>query len=86
MVNCLVSSVNIKTSPLGYADDVAVACTSKNRIDQVLSIVNTHSSKWRYDLNARKSAVMVYGEEAAINKRNMQYKYYNPEFFGTRVG
>ena len=49
---------------------------SKNKIDQVLNIVNTHSSKWRYDLNAKKSAVMVYREGASINKRNKEYRMY----------
>ena len=68
--------LHFKTSPLGYADDIAAACTSKHKIDQVLNIVNTHSSKWRYDLNAKKSAVMVYGEESTINKRNMGYRNY----------
>ena len=74
--NLCCSILHIKTSPLGYADDVAAACTSKNKIDQVLDIVNSHSSKWRYDLNAKKSAVMVYGEGGLTNKRNKEYRMY----------
>ena len=45
---------NIKTSPLGYTEDIAAASTNKNKIDQVLNIANDQSSKWRYDLNAKK--------------------------------
>ena len=43
---------NIKSSPLGYVDDIAAASTSKARIDLVLNIVHQHSCRWRYDLNA----------------------------------
>ena len=66
----------LKTSPLGYADDVAAASTSKNNTDRILSIGQLHSCKWRYDLNADKSAVLVYGETAAQNRNNIQYRQY----------
>ena len=68
---------NIKTSPIGYADDLAAACLNKRRIDKVLEIVNMHSVKWRYYFNADKSAILVYGEtqrENARNKVNRSYK------------
>ena len=67
---------DLRATPLGYADDMAAASTSKNKIDQVLAIVHVHSGKWRYDLNANKSAVMVYGETERINKRNIQHRFY----------
>ena len=66
----------IPSTPLGYADDMAAATTSKHKIDRVLSIVHVHSCKWRYDLNAKKSAVMVYGESINENKQNSIYRMY----------
>ena len=36
---------HIKTSPVGYSDDVAAASTAKYRVDEILKIVNTHSNK-----------------------------------------
>ena len=68
---------NIHSSPLGYADDVATASLSKHKIDQALSIVHKHSCLWRYDLNAKKSAVLVYDEDQRENKRNIQYRNYS---------
>ena len=64
------------SSPLGYADNIAAASTSKHHVDQILNIVHTHSSKWRYDLNAKKSAVVVYGETLRENKNNMTFRNY----------
>ena len=67
----------IKTAPLGYADDVASACTSKHKLNRAMTIVNSHSNKWRYQLNAKKCAVLVYGEtkrENEINAKDRMYK------------
>ena len=52
----------IKTSPLGYADDVASASTFKCNLDSVMNLVHKHCNRWRYQLNANKCAVLVYGE------------------------
>ena len=74
-IGCCISSV--PTSPLGYADDMAMACLSKPKIDSVLRTVYTHSLKWRYRYNAAKSAVMIYGEtrrENAIGKKHRMFK------------
>ena len=66
----------ISTTPLGYADDMATATTSKYDIDKVLKIVHLHSREWRYDFNAKKSAIVVYGEGERDNKINSQYRMY----------
>ena len=63
-------------SPLGYADDVASASTSKAQTDQVLKIVYDHSCQWRYKFNPPKSAVVVYGETERENKNNSKYRTY----------
>ena len=70
------SLARLKTSPLGYADDVAAASTSKNSTDRILDIVHQHSCQWRYDLNADKSAVLVFGETTAQNRNHIKYRHY----------
>ena len=67
---------NVKTSPLGYADDLAVANTDKRKVDLVLRIANKHSLKWRYYFNADKSAVLVYGESKRENLNNSKNRTY----------
>ena len=67
---------NIPVSPLGYADDIATATTSKVRTDRVQEIVYRHSCTWRYKFNPKKSAVLVHGEKQAENKRNSKDRVY----------
>ena len=66
----------LKVSPVGYADDVASASTSKVKVDRVLKIVYEHSRKWRYDFNAGKSAILLYGESLSESKLNSKYREY----------
>ena len=54
--------MKIPSTPVGYADDVATACISKLRTDKVLKAVHDFGCKWRFNFNANKSAVLVYGE------------------------
>ena len=71
-INSLISSLEtsglcstiyrVPTSPVGYADDVAACTTSKRRMDRMMGIVDSHGKKWRYSFNAKKSAVLVFGE------------------------
>ena len=71
---------SIPASPAGYADDLAAACISKFRIDRVMTIVNEFGRKWRFQFNAKKSAVLVYGEgkgERALGIKNRMYKLGN---------
>ena len=60
----------IRASPVSYADDLATACVSKGRIDKVLEIVFRFSRRWRFEFNAGKSAIMVYGEDRKTFERN----------------
>ena len=60
----------IPSTPPGYADDVATACLSKNKLDKVLDLVDQYSKKWRFKFNAKKSAVLVYGEDRKQNAEN----------------
>ena len=45
-----------------YADDLALMADSAEKLQQLLNIVHEYTAKWRYSLNAEKSAVMVFGE------------------------
>ena len=60
--NLCVMVDGISCTPVGYANDMAAATLSKLKLDKVMNIVNSHGNKWRYEYNARKSAVLVHGE------------------------
>ena len=60
IVGCMVH--DISACPLGYADDMAAACLSKRKLEDTLNIAHQYSAQWEYNYNAKKSAVMVYGE------------------------
>ena len=73
------SIYGIPVSPLGYADDIAAATTSKPKTDRVLDTVYRHSNRWRYRFNPKKSAILVYGESETENKRNSRYRVFKLE-------
>ena len=58
------------SAPLGYADDIAACCRIKNDLDKVMTTVNKHGRTWRYDFNAKKSGVLVFGEGKREHERN----------------
>ena len=64
----------IPTSPVGYADDLAACTLNKNRMDNVMKVVHQHSITWRYNFNAGKSAVLVYGETVNEKKAASAYR------------
>ena len=66
----------IRPSPIGYADDLAASTVSKHRMDGVMKIVHKHGCDWRYNFNAGKSAVLVFGEtkgERRIGSNNRMF-------------
>ena len=65
---------DIRTNPVGYADDMASACPSKANIDKSLNIIDKHAKKWHYSYNAKKSAVMVYGETKREFEKGSKYR------------
>ena len=68
---------NIPSSPAGYADDLATATVSKFRTDQVHNIVNRYGMKWRFNFNAGKSAVLVFGEDrksSILNRKSRVFR------------
>ena len=67
----------IPSTPVGYADDVATACTSKFRTDRVLEIVHSFGCRWRFKFNAKKSAILVYGDtkqDHLVNGKFREFK------------
>ena len=68
------------TSPVRYADDLATACIAKSNVDIIMQIAYRHSCTWKYRFNARKSAVLVFGETQCETNRfclERQYKIGN---------
>ena len=45
-----------------YVDDLALVSDSPAELQAMLNIVCTYAGKWRYNLNAGKSFVMVFRE------------------------
>ena len=45
-------------------------CTYKYNLDKAIDIVASHGHTWRYDFNAKKSGILVYGEDSAENTQS----------------
>ena len=71
---CMVN--RIPSSPAGYADDLATATTSKLRTDAVHQIVYEYGMRWRFHFNAKKSAVLVYGEKKRAHDINSTHRVF----------
>ena len=67
-ISCMI--YRTPSTPLGYADDVATCCVSKPKLDKAMDILYNHGCVWRYELNAKKSGVLVYGESPKEHERN----------------
>ena len=67
----------VKTSPVGYADDLAASTTSKQKMDFVMHRVHRHGCEWRYSFNASKSAVLVYGESTSERRLGTENRMFS---------
>ena len=56
--------------PVGYADDLAACCLDHDKLKRSMEVVHAHGRTWRYDFNAKKSGVLVFGESKRENARN----------------
>ena len=68
---CGVALDDLTVSDLAFADDLALVSGSVADANAQLAVVHRHSQKWRYELNAAKSAVAVVGtpsQEAAARE------------------
>ena len=59
---------------MGYADDVTTACISKLKTDKTLQIVHKFGLKWRFKFNAKKSAILVYGETKNEQEKGSKFR------------
>ena len=66
----------IKCAPVSYADDLATCSLSKTKLDKAMQIVYNHGCRWRFDFNAKKSAVQVFGETKREAKIGAQYRIF----------
>ena len=66
----------IPSSSAGYADDLAAATVSKNHTDRVHYMVDEYGKMWRFNFNAGKSAVMVYGEDRSMSNLNRKSRVF----------
>ena len=60
----------VPSLPVGYADDLAACCLDQDRLRRSMDVVHAHGRNWRYDFNAKKSGVLVFGESKVENTRN----------------
>ena len=67
----------IKSSPGGYADDVAACTTSALKMDSILRTIYKHGCDWRYTFNAKKSAVLVFNESGRERALGQEHRNFN---------
>ena len=53
-----------------YADDLALICDSPSDLQAMLDIVSSYALFWRYQINADKSCIMVFGESPQSRLKN----------------
>ena len=75
----------VKSSPVGYADDMAACTTSKRKMDLVMEKVHQHGCDWRYSFNAGKSAVLIFGESSKDRKVRSENRMFNLEGKGASL-
>ena len=51
-----------------YADDMTLLTLHKSSMRRLLDIVYDHSRKWRYEYNAQKSHILVFGPDSSQEK------------------
>ena len=67
----------VPTSPIGYADDMSTACISKISVDKSLAQIAQYANRWRYSYNAKKSAILVFGETRREHDRGSKFRNFS---------
>lgn len=52
-----------KLSCLLYADNIVLASENRYALQEMLDVVSRYAKKWRFELNPKKSEVVVFGEK-----------------------
>ena len=58
------------STPVGYADDLATCSTSMYNLDRAIDIVASHGRTLWYNVNAKKSGILVYSEDKHESGQN----------------
>ena len=53
-----------------YADDLTLISASEKELQHTLDIVSLYASCWRYEINAQKSSILVFGESPTSRQQN----------------
>ena len=64
------------SAPVAYADDLAATCLNKTKMDRAMDIVYSHGRTWRYDFNAKKSGILVFGENLREHETNSKNRLF----------
>ena len=56
---------------------MSAACSTKDKIERFINLVIQHSNRWRYEYNARKSAILIYGEDKRTHDHSVQFRMFN---------
>lgn len=68
----VIGSAGQKLSALLYADDIVLVTDTRQKLQQMLDIVTNYAKKWRFELNPKKSEVVVFG--ARYPPRNVVWR------------
>ena len=77
-----------------YADDIVLIAKNRRELQKMLDVVTEYSRRWRFELNKKKSQVVIFGgkaEEAAFSlggaqiKTVEEYKYLGMEMQAGRM-
>jgi len=75
-INSLNKGIHItqeqKLSALLYADDIVLMCENRYDLQDMLDVVSKYAKKWRFELNPKKSEVVVFGTK--YPPRNVEWK------------
>ena len=68
-----VSVADVQIASLAYADDVALLAPSPENLTILLDIMTSYAHKWRFEYNARKSNVSVYGTKRQVEQADQEH-------------
>ena len=59
-------------SCLFYADDIVLLADNRKKLQKMLDIIANYAKKWRFELNPKKSEVVVFGTRSPPRKLEMK--------------
>ena len=62
------------STPVEYADNLVTGCIKERKLNFIMVIVYQQGCTWHYEFNARKSGVLIYGEDRLAYHHNTQLR------------